>query len=197
MSARSTAVSWGAVTRTLHWLSAIVMIGLLSHGWWMTHLAARDQRIWHYATHGLVAFYFALLLAMRIVWRLGEPTPAHPAASAGWEKTAAHLGHLALYAVMLALVVSGYIMWSTFGARFDPVRAPLLDYSLFGFIKIPPLYTVANRDVFQFWEGIHEKLSWAMDILVVVHIAAALRHHLVKRNDVMTRMWSGRAGTAS
>ena len=61
---RSTRESWGSVTRTLHWLSAIVIIGLLTHGWWMTHLAAREVRQWNYATHALIAVYFALLLAL-------------------------------------------------------------------------------------------------------------------------------------
>ncbi len=192
MSARSTTDTWGAVTRNLHWISAIVVLGLLGHGWWMAHLAAREVRLWHYGTHGLIAVYFGLLLALRVVWRLSEPTPHQPTGTAGWQKVAAHGTHLVLYALMIGMLVSGYLMWSSFPARFDPVRGVPFDYTLFGLFKLPAASATASRDVAKYWEGVHELLSHAMQLLVVAHIAAALWHQFVKRDTVVARMTHGR-----
>ena len=188
MRLRSDQKRWGTVTKALHWLSAAALIAVLAHGWWMTNMIPRDGRLWHYATHGLIGFYLALLMAIRIVWRLTERAPDFPGARPGWETALAHAGHLALYALSVALVVSGYIMWSAFPARFVPARAAMFDYSLFGFLKVPALHAKANLEVFRFWEDVHEELSHIFELLIVVHVAAALRHHYVKRNDVLRRM---------
>ena len=191
MSARSTTETWGSVTRNLHWVSAIVVLGLLGHGWWMTHLAPREGRLWHYAMHGLIAVYFALLLALRIVWRLGEATPHQPAGTPGWQKWAAHGAHILLYALLIGMTISGYLLWSSFPARFDPVRGVAFDYTLFGLFKLPAVHAALNRDVTKYWENLHELISHVMQALVVVHIAAALWHQFVKRDTILSRMTHG------
>ena len=193
MSTRSTDEAWGSVTRALHWISAIVILGLLTHGWWMTHLAARENRLWNYGIHGLIAIYFALLLALHIVWRLGESTPRLPPESATWERMAAHAAHWGLYLLMIAMVVTGYLMWSSLPNRFDPARAANFDYSLFDFFKLPGVHVVANREASKYWEALHEFLSQLMELLVAIHIAAALWHQFFKRDSVLRRMTSGQA----
>ena len=191
---KSTSETWGSVTRAIHWISALLMIGGLTHGYWMSNLLMpREARLWHYMTHGTVFLYFGLLLALRMAWRLSEPTPDQPADSASWEKFAAHAGHYALYALMIALVVSGYFLWSAYPARFTPERASQTVITLFGW-PVPGYYTTNNRETFKYWEFVHEIASRAMMALVLIHVLAALRHHFMKGNDVLTRMWSGVAG---
>jgi cytochrome b561 len=191
---KSTHDSWGSVSRALHWISALLIIFGLMHGYWMSNFAPRPDRLPNYAFHAIMFIYFAILLLLRIVWRLFEATPAQPAGSAGWEKAAAHLGHFALYAVMIAVLVTGYMNWSAFPAHFDPARAAQVDLWFLGAFKVPAVHGKLDRDVFRFWEEGHKYLSWALAALVVVHILAALRHQFIKRNHVMARMWSGRAG---
>jgi cytochrome b561 len=193
MAVRSTSETWGAVTRWLHWLSAALIIFGLTHGYWMANFLPRAQRLTHYWFHSLVFVYFALLLLIRIAWRLSEPNPRQPPESAAWERAAAHLGHLALYALTIAVLVTGYLNWSAFPARFDPARAPLMDLWLFAIYQLPGIHFQTDRAVFQFWEHTHAYLSWALAALVVVHILAAVRHHSIKRNNVMRRMWRGEA----
>jgi cytochrome b561 len=191
MLSRSTPAQWGSVTRAIHWISALLLIGGLVHGYWMSNLLQpRDARLWHYVTHGAVFLYFAGLLALRIIWRLQEPTPAPPRGSAGWEKAAAHSGHLALYILTIVLIISGYMVWSAFPARFAPERASQTVITLLGW-SVPGYHTTNNREVFKYWEFIHEWSSRAMMVLVAVHILAALRHHFIKGNDVLTRMVKG------
>ena len=193
MGLRSTSDAWGSVSRWLHWTSAAVIIFGLTHGYWMANMLPRQQRLPHYWLHSLVFVYFALLFLFRIVWRLSEPTPVQPQETAGWEKFSAHLGHLALYALTIAVTVTGYMNWSAFPARFDPARAAQMDLWLLGDFKLPGIHDKADRAVFQFWEHSHVYLSWALAALVIMHVLAALRHHFLKHDDVMRRMWGGRS----
>ena len=170
----------------------MVVIGLLTHGWIMTHMVARGPgRLWHYSMHGLVAIYFALLLALRMVWRLGERTPLQPQGSAAWEVGASRLAHLALYLLMIAILVTGYMMWSSLPGRVDPARAALWDFQLFGLLKVPAVHAIPTREITKFWEDWHESLSHILEAVVVLHVAAALWHHFVKRDTVLRRMWGG------
>jgi cytochrome b561 len=191
MATRSTSETWGSVTRNLHWISAIVVLGLLGHGWWMTHMAVREVRLWHYGLHGLIAVYFGLLLALRIVWRLGEATPHQPADTPAWQKFAAHGAHIALYALLIGMTVTGYLLWSSFPARFDPVRGVPFDYTLFGVFKVPAVHAAADRGISKYWENLHELMSHALQVLVLVHVIAALWHQFVKRDTILARMTHG------
>ena len=190
MPIKSTAATWGSVTRTLHWLSALVIAFGLIHGYWMANFLPRAERIWHYRWHGTILMLFGVLLAVRILWRFIDAAPEQPAASTPLEKTAAHLGHLALYVLMIAAVISGYMCWSAFPARFDPARANQIAISVFGF-DLPAMHVKADRAVFGFWEDTHTYLAWALAAFVVIHILAAMRHHFIKGNDVMRRMSRG------
>lgn len=195
MSFRSDASSWGTVTRALHWLSAALILFGLFHGYWMTHFVARGDRLFHYGWHAQILVYLGLLVAIRVAWRLTELSPAQPIESAGWEKAAAHLGHLALYLGMIALLATGYLLWSAFPGRFnpDPKVAAQLDLTLFPGFKVPAIHDTADRTISKFWEELHEKLAWGMFALVGLHVLASLRHKFIKHNNVMARMWSGRA----
>ena len=198
MSLRSDANSWGSVTRALHWTSALLILFGLIHGYWMTHFVAGGpggQRLFHYGWHSQILVYLGLLVAIRIAWRLSETSPAQPAESAAWEKTAAHLGHLALYVAVIALLVTGYLLWSSFPGRFnpDPKIAAQLDVTLIPGVKLPAIHDKADRPASKFWEELHQKLAWGMFAIVGLHVLAALRHKFIKHNNVMARMWSGRA----
>lgn len=189
-SLRSTGVAWGSVARALHWISAVFVIGLLIHGWSMTHLVARENRLWNYATHGSIAVYFAVILLIRIFWRASEKTPRPLSGTPTWQIAASHGTHLVLYLLMIAMVVSGYMMWSSMPGRIDPARAALWDFHLFGF-KLPAVHTVPSREVSKFWEGWHEFFSHLLQIFVMLHIAAALWHQFVTRDNVVARMIRG------
>ena len=194
MAVHSTGQSWGSVARTLHWLSAALMLFGLAHGTWMANfLEPRNLRLSHYVWHATIFLYFGLLLAFRIAWRLQDQRPEEPRDSTSLERNAASTAHLALYGLMIAMLVSGYMIWSSFPARFDPARAALVDIQLFGVFKVPALHSVLNRDVFKFWEHTHTYLAWGMMALVALHVLAAMRHHFLKGNDVLRRMLSSKA----
>jgi cytochrome b561 len=107
--------------------------------------------------------------------------PELPANTPRWEQIAAHASHYGLYLLMLATTVTG---WAMAGL----MRTPL-NKDAFG-LSVPMIYVKQDRAMHDLFEDTHKILAYVLVILVVVHIAAALRHQFVKRNNVLRRMWS-------
>jgi cytochrome b561 len=184
MPLRSSLHTWGLAAKSFHWLAAALVLFLLGFGWWMTHMAGRSIRLDMYHLHSVIGYYLGLLLIFRLAWRaVDRTTPPLPADSQPWERWAAQGGHIALYVLMVAVTLSGWLLYSAF-----PRRAAAM---LFGLIPVPFLLSAPDRAIAGPMEGIHKFLSYALLAVVVVHVGAALRHHFVKRNDVLRRMWAG------
>src|SRR3954454_7114645 len=76
--------TWGWPAKLLHWIGAILILLLLGHGWWMTHLAPRPDRLAHYAGHAALGYDFLALLVLRLLWRWTHAVPALPADMPRW-----------------------------------------------------------------------------------------------------------------
>ena len=182
---RNTATTWGWASKALHWIGALLILLLLGHGWWMTHLAARPDRLAHYAGHAALGYDLLALVVIRLLWRWLNPVPALPDDLQTWERAAARLGHFLLYVLMFAASLTGWVLAGTF-------RVPM-QRDVFG-LSFPILVTNLDRPVRQVVEETHMILAYVLAALVVVHVIGALRHHFVKRNDVLRRMtWGMRA----
>ena len=182
----NTNTNWGWPAKLLHWVGAILILLLLGHGWWMTHLAARPDRLAHYLGHAALGYDLLALLVLRLLWRWTHAVPALPADLAPWERLSARAGHIGLYLLMLGSALTGWALAGTF-------RTPMAK-DLFG-LTVPPIYASQDRAMHNLFEESHMILYYLLAALVVVHIAGALRHHLVKRNDVLRRMWIGMTRT--
>jgi cytochrome b561 len=176
---RNTTKSWGWPSIALHWIGALAILVLLVHGWWMTHMVARPERLANYAWHSALGYDLAALLVLRLVWRWINPVPVQPADSKPWERHAAQLGHVGLYVLMVVVSLTGWITATTF-------RTPITK-DLFG-IQIPALVTSLERGTRNLIEETHLVLAYTLAALVAIHVIGALRHHFVKRNDVFRRM---------
>ena len=176
---------WGWPAKTLHWIGAVIILLLLGHGWWMTHMTPRPERLANYAGHSALGYDLLALILLRLLWRWLNPVPELPADLRPWERIAARVGHASLYVLMLVVSLTGWMVATTF-------RTPMTK-DVFG-IDIPPIVTAVDRPVRQWLEQSHMILAYVLAAVVLVHIVGALRHHLVKRNDVLRRMtWGMRA----
>ena len=177
---RNTQTAWGSVAKSLHWVLAALIVFSIGYGWWMTHLAARAGRLALYGFHSSIGYDLLFLLLLRLCWRAIDPAPAMPLDAQRWENRAAYASHALLYVLTLAVCISGWLM---LGAFSRPVNA-----TLFGMILVPTV-TTPDRSLHDWLEDIHRILSYALLGLIVVHVAAALRHHFIKKNDILRRMW--------
>src|SRR5215813_9686764 len=97
---RNSKTDWGWPAKVLHWVGAAMILVLLVHGWWMTHMTPRPERLANYAGHSALGYDFLVLLVLRLVWRWVNVVPELPADLKPWERMAAHTGHLLLYVLM-------------------------------------------------------------------------------------------------
>lgn len=175
-----------SVAISLHWLIAIVLIGLVAIGKYMNELEQTDsfrfELIQWHKSFGILAL---LLIVLRILWRFSHRPPRLSSRMPAWERFAASATHLFMYLLMLVIPLSGWIMVSA-----SPLN---LKTELFDFIPWPhiPLgLTVEQKEpVTELAIQAHHLLANGLLILVLLHIAAALRHQFVLRDNLMARMW--------
>jgi len=174
---RNDADSWGGPAKLFHWLMAALVFAQIALG--VTAVAWRlsptkiQLFFWHKSTGMLIL----LLLALRLAWRLANPTPALPAGTPAWERAAARGGHALLYALMVALPVTGWIVNS----------AANIPFRIFYVVPLPAL-VAPDKALADTVALVHRGLFVLLALVLVAHIGAALRHHFAKRNDILTRM---------
>jgi cytochrome b561 len=166
-----------STAKTLHWLMAALLFGLLALGFYMSDLPLSPDKLKLYSWHkwaGVTAF---LLLAFRLLWRVTHRPPALPDSMPKLMQFAAHAGHLALYGLMIAIPLSGWLMSSAKG--FQTVY--------FGVLPIPDLLD-KNKELGDLLETVHESLNFLFIAVLLGHIGAALKHHFIDKDDILTRM---------
>jgi cytochrome b561 len=172
---------WGSLARNLHWLMAALIIvqwvlGKVGH-----ELARSPAKLETLSWHKSIGVTLLLLVLVRCLWRLVNPTPAPPANMPRWEVLAAKISHGALYFLMIAIPLSGWVMNS---AKNIPMK-------LFWLVPWPDI-TQPSESLGEAAEEVHEVLAVGLLIVVLLHVAAALRHHFIRRDNVLRRMGYGK-----
>ena len=174
---RTDRYSWGAIW--LHWSIAAFVLVNLTLG--LFHESLLDGIKWVIPIHKAIGLTVLALTLARIAWRLMHRPPPLPIDMAPWERMVAKIVHWGFYVLLLALPVSGWMLSS------NPAR--LRPMSWFGLFPIPAL--PISGTAAKLGHEAHGVLGYVMAALVVVHIAAALRHHVVLRDSVLARMIPG------
>jgi cytochrome b561 len=161
----------------LHWIAAALIIGNLAFGLYMVDLPLTPAKLKYYSWHKWAGVTIFLVSALRLLWRLTHPSPALPSSMPAWQRTAANASHHVLYLLFFAAPLSGWLFSSAAG--FPTVY--------FGVLPIPDLLA-KNKELADILKLVHRSLNYALVALVVMHIAAAIKHHVVDRDDVLARM---------
>ena len=167
-------------TRTaifLHWLVALGLVGTFSLGFYMEGLPFSPNKLklisWH-KWAGVTLLAFAVI---RLAWRLTHRAPELPADMGKLSQLAAHAGHWLLYALMIAIPMSGWLASSAQG----------VSVVWFGVWPLPDL--VGKDSVLgPRLQEMHMILNYLLLVVVVGHVGAALQHHFIKKDTVLTRM---------
>jgi cytochrome b561 len=167
-------------TRTaiaLHWVVAFLIIGNLAFGLYVAGLPISPAKLRTVSWHKWVGVTILLVVALRLAWRLWHPAPPLPATMPAWERRVAHGTHALLYVLFFAAPLTGWLFSSAAG--FPVVYL--------GVVQLPDLVS-KNRELADVLRAAHKWINYTMAALIVLHIAAAWKHHLVDRDDVLARM---------
>ena len=170
---------------SLHWLIAILVIGLLIVGNYMVSLDESEPlrfvlTQWH-KSFGIVAL---LLIIIRVLWRLTHRPPQLPEHLKPWEIKAAGLAHILLYLLIILIPVSGWIMVSS-----SPLGLPTVIFNSIHWPHLAPLDTLPGKaELSSLFREVHAVAGSLLILLLIAHIGAALRHQFVLHDDVLNRM---------
>jgi len=181
MSLKNTPHSWGTVSQLLHWLTVALILALAVIGLVMSELPRTPKYFWVYTLHKSLGISVLALLPLRLGWRLWAGAPCPVAGTPLWQHAIASITHWLLYALLLAVPVSGWLYDSASSLR--PFR-------LFGLLEMPKL-SGPDEALAELAHSAHIGLFWGMIALVAAHAGAAFWHHLFQRDETLRRMLPG------
>lgn len=167
--------------KTIHWLMALLIFALLALGFYMADLPLSPAKLKLYAWHKWAGVTVFLLTLVRLAWRITHQRPALPWQMSRLQQLAAHAGHIGLYVLMVAIPLSGWLMSSAKGYQ----------TVWFGVLPIPDLIP-KNKEVGDLLRDVHESLNLLLITVLIVHIAAALKHHFIDKDEVLRRILPAR-----
>jgi cytochrome b561 len=176
--------AWGGIARFLHWTMAALILAMLVFGTIMVDWPDGElqTKFALYQWHKSFGFVVLGLLVLRVLWRWVQPVPPLPPGASRFTRRASAWSHGALYALMLLMPVTGYLMSSA-----NTLGVPTV---IFGVIEVPHLVG-ADARLEALFKTMHAWSATALALLVALHVLAALKHGIVSRDGVWTRMVAG------
>ncbi|MGY0633856.1 cytochrome b [Luteimonas sp. A478] len=177
MSLRNSEHRWGFVSQLMHWGILVLLVWLAWLGLTMVDMEPSPAMIEAYALHKSLGLTLLVLVATRLAWRLFAGSPKVLSGTPVWQARVADVTHIALYVLMFAIPLSGWLFNSASGY-------PLQWFKLFN------LPAIAGRDMelAELAKQVHVAGFWLLLLLVAAHAGAALYHHFIQRDDTLRRM---------
>jgi len=174
---------YSPLARTFHWVSAALMFAVVPIAWYMTTLERTDpsREDW-YSLHKSIGITILVLSILRVIWSQLDHRPTLTGILQPLQAASAHVAHILLYVMLIAMPVSGYLMSAAGG---HPVV-------IFGLFTIPPLVPVSH-DLSRLGALLHDAGQWAVYGLVSLHVLATGYHTFVRRDGILGRMLPWRA----
>jgi len=172
---------YNAVAKSLHWLIAFMIIVQIPAGLFMVSTDWNTFLLYQlHKSFGLIVLALSLF---RLYWRLTHKAPPVPETMAGWEKAAAKFTHVAFYGLIIGIPLTGWLLVSA-----SPIG---IDTKIFFVIPVPHFPVPVGKEAQEFWSLSHEVLAKGAIALIVLHVGAALNHHIRLKDDVLRRMLPG------
>ena len=177
MQVRNSDRRWGAVSQLLHWSILALIAWLAWLGLTMVDMPPTPAKISAYALHKSLGLTLLALVTVRLAWRLLAGAPKPVPGTPTWQERIASITHWALYALMFAIPVSGWVFNSASG------------YPLQWFRKFNlPAIAAPGEQLAAVSAQVHEYGFWLLLALVLAHAGAAVYHHFFQGDDTLRRM---------
>ena len=168
--------AYGLLAKAFHWVTGLIILGLLSLGFYMEGLEGTPFKFGLYGWHKSFGALVLFLVIFRLGWKFAsvrvESLPTHQQ----WEKLLAKGAHILLYLAMFAMPLTGWLMSSAAGY---PVK-------MFG-LELPALIE-KNKELGGFFNQAHGIIAYALIGLLVLHVAGAFKHHFLDKDETIQRM---------
>jgi cytochrome b561 len=168
---------YGSAAVALHWITALLILANLLLGISMVPLPLSIRKLHWYSWHKWIGTTVFLLTCARLLSRTTHAAPPAVAMPV-WQQHAATFSHTLLYVLMLVIPLSGWLYSSSTGVQ----------VVYLGLVPLPDLVP-KDRELAATLKAVHVSLNVTMVLMVVVHAAAAVKHHFVDRDEVLVRMW--------
>lgn len=168
---------YSGVAIALHWTGALLIFCGFGLGLFMTGLEFSPAKFRYYAWHKWIGITVFVVAAARLAWRAAVPPPPLPPTMPAWQVRTSHGAHALMYALMFAIPLSGWLYSSATG----------VSVVYLGLLPLPNL-VAKDKESARVLLAVHQALNFTLAAAVVVHTAAALRHHFVDRDGVLARM---------
>lgn len=168
---------YGHTAIALHWLAGLLIAGNFAFGLFMVDLPLTPAKLKYYSWHKWGGVTIFLLSGLRLTWRIFHPAPVLPAGMPAWQARAARASHRLFYAFFFLAPLTGWLFSSAAG--FQTVY--------FGLVPIPDLFG-RDKELAAILKIVHRIITYLLAGLVVLHVAAAIKHHIVDKDDVLARM---------
>lgn len=177
MAIRNSAQRWGSVAQFLHWSVAALILALMALGWLAVLTPLSPAKINLFYWHKSLGMLVLALVLIRLGWRAGNPPPDMPSELPRWEPLLARTTHAFLYVLIVLMPVSGWLINSAAG----------IPFKIFWILPLPSITPVSDS-LEHLFELVHLAIFWALAVVLVGHIGAALRHHFLLHNAILSRM---------
>ena len=182
------ASSYRTPARLIHWVMALLLLMTIPAGFIMVQEGiARPLQDTLFIFHKNIGVVLLVLAILRLGYRWRHPAPPLPATMPEWQKRAAHTSHFALYVLIFAMPVVGYVR----------VRAGGFPVEGLDVIGLPGLVPRSDG-LAEFAKTLHFYGAITITTLIAIHVGAAIQHGLLRRDGVFSRMWppvSGETGS--
>jgi len=168
---------YGIISQLLHWIIGGMVIALTAVGFYMADLPNSPDKFYLYGLHKAFGITVLALMVVRILWRSINIQPKLPRTFNKVQSFLAHAAHISLYALVIVMTLSGWLMSSAAGY---PVN-------YFGFFEVPSLIE-KNAEIVGIFVATHFYAAWALSIMVGLHVLAALYHHFILKDRILIRM---------
>lgn len=179
---------YSLVAIILHWVIALLIIGQIIGGLVMVRVlgdgsSLKFELYQHHKSFGLTILFLSMI---RLGWRLAHRPPALPEGMAGWERAGARFSHIAFYALMIGVPLGG---WAVVSASPFAASVPTYIFGVIPWPHLPFFENVEDRQALtEQLAQFHEWFALSIVALLVLHVGAALKHHYIEKDDVLTRM---------
>jgi len=174
---RDTEHSWGTISKGLHWGMAILILCMFVLGWMAASWPLSPTKLKLFFWHKSIGIAVLALALLRLIWRWRNPIPSLPVQISAGQRHLARMSHALLYAMLLLIPLSGWVINSA--ANFP--------FKVFGWFTLPAI-APHSEAVQAAAEAVHLSGFWILCTLLIIHIGAALQHQFIYKNNVLTRM---------